>query len=367
MIAPSWDPNKPYNDLPPIPPADLLETRAVLRACVGARGALGELKQAAGLIPNQAMLINTLPVLEAQASSAVENIVTTTDRIFESLHAEANADAATKEALRYRRALMEGTQALERFPLSTRTAELVCSTIKNQEMRVRTVPGTKLANARTGETIYTPPEGEGSIRALLAGWETFLHTPSESDPLIRMAAAHYQFEAIHPFTDGNGRTGRVLNSLFLIQEGLLSMPILYLSRYIIRNRDEYYRRLLAVTRSQSWEDWMLYMLEAVRETASWTLGRIEAIRHLADATTEQVRRELPKIYTHELMDVVFTQPYCRIDNLVQAGIAKRETASRYLKLLAEQGILRERKLGREKLFVHTALLELLAEDGRAES
>jgi Fic family protein len=182
-----------------------------------------------------------------------------------------------------------------------------------------------------------------------------------------MAAAHYQFEAIHPFTDGNGRTGRVLNSLFLIQEGLLSMPILYLSRYIIRNRDEYYRRLLAVTRSQSWEDWMLYMLEAVRETASWTLGRIEAIRHLADATTEQVRRELPKIYTHELMDVVFTQPYCRIDNLVQAGIAKRETASRYLKLLAEQGILRERKLGREKLFVHTALLELLAEDGRAES
>jgi Fic family protein len=361
MDEPLWDPQKPYNDLPPIPPADLLETRAVLRACVGARAALGELKQAAGLIPNQAMLINTLPVLEAQASSAVENIVTTTDRIFRSLHAEAHADAATKEALRYRRALMEGTQALESFPLSTRTAELVCSTIKNQEMQVRNVSGTKLANARTGETIYTPPEGETRIRELLAGWETFLHTPDEGDPLIRMAAAHYQFEAIHPFTDGNGRTGRVLNSLFLIQEGLLSMPILYLSRSIIRHRNEYYRRLLAVTRDQAWEPWLLYMLEAVRETASWTLGRIEAIRHLADRTSERVRQELPKIYSRELIDVVFTQPYCRIDNLVQAGIAKRETASRYLKLLVKLDILQELKIGRDKLFVHTALLQLLAD------
>jgi Fic family protein len=359
MIATPWRPDQPYNDLPSIPPGDVLETRPVLRACVTARAALAELKQAAELIPNQTMLINTLPVLEAQASSAVENIVTTMDRLFEKLHAEAGADPATKEALRYRRSLMEGYRALERLPLSTRTAELVCTTIKGVDMRVRKVPGTKLANAATGEIIYTPPVGEDTLRRHLAAWERFMHEERGIDPLVRMAAGHYQFEAIHPFTDGNGRTGRVLNSLFLIEEGLLTMPILYLSRHIIAHRAEYYDRLIAVTRDEAWEPWLLYMLEAVRETATWTLGRIAAIRELSEATAQRVRAELPKIYSRELVDVIFEQPYCRIENLVSAGIAKRQTASRYLQLLADLGVLEARKAGREMLYVHPALLAVL--------
>jgi Fic family protein len=358
----SWRPDQPYNELPPIPSGDILETRAVLRACVAARAAVAELKQAAELIPNQAMLINTLPVLEAQASSAVENIVTTMDRLFESLHAESGADPATKEALRYRRSLMEGYRTLDQRPLCTRTAEIVCTTIMGVDMRVRRVPGTKLANAATGETIYTPPVGEQTLRRHLAAWERFLHDERDVDPLIRMAAGHYQFEAIHPFTDGNGRTGRVLNSLFLIQEGLLTMPILYLSKYIIANRGEYYDRLIAVTRDEAWEPWLLYMLEAVRSTSLWTLGRIRAIRELSAATARRVREELPKVYSRELVDIIFEQPYCRIENLVSAGIAKRQTASRYLQLLAELGVLEARKAGREVLYVHPALLAALAEE-----
>lgn len=363
MMSESWNPDRPYNDLPPIPPAEVLETKLVLRACIASRAALAELKRAAELIPNQSMLINTLPVLEARASSAIENIVTTTDKLFENLHAEANADAATKEALRYRRSLMEGYQSLEEYPLCTRTAETICSTIKNRDMRVRKVPGTKLTNAATGDTIYSPPEGESTIRELLASWEKFMHEENGLDPLIRMAAGHYQFEAIHPFTDGNGRTGRVLNSLFLLQKGLLSMPILYLSRYIIRHKDEYYGRLIDVTSSAAWEPWLLYMLEAVRETSNWTLAKIESIRDLADTTAGRVRDDLPKIYSMELINTLFAQPYCRIDNLVQKEIAKRQTASRYLKLMVEMGVLEERKIGREKLFVNPKLLSLLVDEG----
>ena len=229
-------------------------------------------------------------------------------------------------------------------------------------MTVRRVPGTALVNDRTGEVIYTPPEGEGEIRNLLANWERFLNTESSTDPLVRMAAAHYQFEAIHPFTDGNGRTGRVLNSLFLIQERLLTLPILYLSRYIIAHKSDYYQLLLNVTRTDAWEPWLLFMLEGVEHTASWTTAKINAIRRLEEHTAEVVREEAPKIYSRELVDVIFQQPYCRISNLEAAGIAKRQTASKYLKALAGLGILEEQQSGREKLFIHPKLMRLLTED-----
>ena len=363
MSMAPWHPDRPYNDLPPVPSPEVLETKGVLRACIEARAALAGLKQGAERIPNPSMLINTLPVLEARASSAIENIVTTTDKLFESLTAEDAADPATKEALRYRRSLMDGYGLLSKLPLSTRTAETICTTIRGVTMRVRKVPGTKLANATTGEIIYTPPEGESVIRGLLAGWERFVNEPAELDPLIRMAASHYQFEAIHPFTDGNGRTGRVLNSLFLIQENLLSLPILYLSRYIIRHREDYYRLLMGVTSRREWEPWLEYMLEAVRETAEWTLDKVQAIRILADETADRVKTALPKIYSRELVDVVFAQPYSRIHNLVDAGIAERQTASRYLKSLVELGVLNERISGREKLFVNPGLMSLLREKG----
>jgi Fic family protein len=201
--------------------------------------------------------------------------------------------------------------------------------------------------------------GESRIRDLLGNWERFVHDEDEMEPLVRMAVAHYQFEAIHPFPDGNGRTGRVLNSLFLVERGLLRLPILYLSRFIIRHKEEYYRLLLAVTRDAAWHSWILYVLQGVEETARWTLARISAMRKLIDETIELVRRERPKIYSRELVDRLFERPYCRIVNLVEAGIAQRQAASRYLKALASIGLLEERAQGREKLWVHTRLLELL--------
>ena len=358
-----WRPDLPYNELPPLPPKVEVETKGVLKQCITARAALAELKQAAELIPNQGVLINTLPLLEAQASSAIENIVTTTDRLF--LFRQANeqaADPATKEALRYSHALLEGFPELSTHPLNTRTAEFVCSEIKGMAMAVRRVPGTALANDRTGEVIYTPPEGEDRLRDLLANWERFLHEATELDPLIRMAVAHYQFEAIHPFTDGNGRTGRMLNGLFLIQENLLTLPILYLSRYIIANKADYYRLLREVTSSAGWEAWIVFILRGVEETAKWTTGKITAIRTLQEHTAAFVKQAAPRSYSRELIELIFEMPYCRIADLIEANIAARQTASLYLKALVGLQVLQELTIGREKLFIHPKLMQLLTRD-----
>lgn len=358
----AWRPDEPYNALPELPPATDLETRPVLKQCILARAALAELKQAAELIPNQGMLINTLPLLEAQASSAIENIVTTTDRLFQFQNRGESADPVTREALRHSSALLEGFQALKRHPLNTRTAEQVCSRIQGTPMQVRRIPGTALAAGRGGDVIYTPPVGEDLLRTRLANWERYLHEAVEVDPLVRMAVGHYQFEAIHPFTDGNGRTGRVLNSLFLIEEELLTLPILYLSRYIIANKPDYYRLLLDVTRENAWEPWILFVLKGVEETARWTTAKIAAIRALQATTVEHVRRSAPRIYSHELVDLIFELPYCRIQNVVGKGIAGRQAASRYLKKLSDIGVLKEVAVGREKLFIHPRLVQLLTRD-----
>jgi Fic family protein len=363
---PVWRADKPWNQLPPLPPAAELETKAVLKQCITARAALAELKQAAELIPNQRMLINTLPLLEAKDSSEIENIVTTADQLFQYAQGGDNlANAATKEALRYRTALYAGYQSLAARPLCTATAVEVCRTIKATDLDIRRTPGTQLMNDRTGEVIYTPPEGEACLRDLLANWERFLHNQTDLDPLVRMAVGHYQFEAIHPFADGNGRTGRVLNILYLIQAELLTLPILYLSRHIIAHKADYYRLLLDSTRTGNLEPWIIFMLQAVEETAKWTTAKIAAIRTLAEHTTAHVRERLPKIYTRELVDVVFEQPYCRIGNLVEKDIAQRQSASRYLKELTAIGVLREVQAGKEKLFIHPKLMQLLADDRNA--
>jgi Fic family protein len=361
-----FSPDAPYNDLPALPPNTEIESKAVLKACIGARAALATLKEAAKLIPNQAVLINTIPLLEAQASSEIENIVTTTDRLFRYAH-DANqtqADPATKEALRYRTALHQGFRSLTERPLTTTTAVTVCRTIKGVDMDIRKVPGTALVNDTTQRIIYTPPQGEARIRDLLSNWERFLHDHQDIDPLIRMAVMHYQFEAIHPFTDGNGRTGRILNLLFLISEKLLDLPILYLSRHIIQNKQAYYRLLLDVTTGQAWEAWILYMLAAVESTAVWTTAKIEAIRSLMDKTTEALRKDMPNGYSRELVELIFEQPYCRISNVVEANIAQRQTASKLLKELAARNVLTEIALGREKLFINPHLMKLLTTDAR---
>jgi Fic family protein len=358
----TWSPEIPYNALPPLPPPADFENKNILKACIPARAALSELKQAGELLSNQGLLINTLPLLEAQSSSEIENIVTTSDRLFEFAQQENYADPATKEALRYRTALYQGYQALAQRPLNTSTAVSVCSTIKHTVMEIRRIPGTRIANANTGEVVYTPPVGEAVIRDLLGNWERFIHADDDLDPLIRMAIAHYQFEAIHPFSDGNGRTGRVLNILFLIEQGLLSLPILYMSRYILQHRADYYRLLTGVTRDQQWEEWIIFMLRAVAETAQWTTAKIAAVRGLVEHTSRFVREQLPSIYSHELVDVIFQQPYCRIQNLVDANIAQRQTASVYLKKLVDIGVLREIARGKEKLFVHPKLVQLMTTD-----
>ena len=359
----TWHPDKPYNELPLLPPdLDQVETRAVLKACIPARAALAELRKAGELLPDPGLLTNLLPLLEARDSSEIENIVTTTDELFRHAGRDGRADPATREALRYRTALFEGFQALEKRPLCTATAVEVCSTIKNRSMEIRKVPGTIIGNEATGDVIYTPPEVEDRLRDLLSNWERFLHAEDDLDPLIRMAIAHYQFEAIHPFTDGNGRTGRILNVLYLIEQNLLTLPILYLSRYIVDSKADYYRLLLQVTRDEDWEAWIVYMLEGVEQVSRWTCAKIAAIRELMEETSRHVRQQLPRIYSHELMQVIFEQPYCRIASLVERDIAKRQTASVYLKELVDIGVLEERQEGREKLFVHPKLMRLMTRD-----
>ena len=363
----AFDPAKPFNDLPALPPAVDLESRAVLKACISARAAVAELKAAGRLIPNQGVLVNSIPLLEAQASSEIENIVTTTDQmfLFDGVN-EGEADPATKEALRYRTALWEGYQALKTRPLSTNTAVQICRAIKGVDMDIRKTPGTTLGNDRTRQVIYTPPEGEGLLREKLANWEQWMHGTlpgtSEIDPLVRMAAGHYQFEAIHPFTDGNGRTGRVLNLLYLVEQSLLDIPVLYLSRHILRNKADYYSGLQSITETGAWEPWLLYMLSGVTETARWTMNKIVAARGLLEETTERMRREAGPIYSRELAELVFVRPYCRIAHVVEAGLAKRQTASVYLKELTAIGILREHKMGREKIFLNPAFIDLLKRD-----
>src|SRR5690606_30414117 len=215
----------------------------------------------------------------------------------------------------------------------------------------------------TGEAIYTPPVGAEVIRNCLSNWESYLHNDEDdTDPLIKMAISHYQFEAIHPFHDGNGRTGRIINVLYLIEQQLLTLPILYLSRYIVHHKSDYYRLLTHVTRTGDWQEWIIFILNGVEQVSSWTSAKIAAMRTLIAQTEEHVRQQLPKIYSYELVQTIFEQPYCRISNLVEKGIAKRQTASIYLKQMVEIGVLQERSAGNEKLFLNPRLLRLMTSD-----
>lgn len=358
------DVTTPYNDLPDLPPKQDLETKKVLKHCIEARAALAELHKAAEMLPNQTVLINTLPLLEAQASSEIENIVTTTDKLFQYANdvSSPQIDHSTKEALRYRAALREGFEKIKSRPSNTVLAEQICSTLRGIAMTVRRVPGTTLSNQITEKIIYTPPVGESLLRDKLSNWAQFLHEHNGVDPLIKMAVGHYQFEAIHPFTDGNGRTGRILNTLYLIEQNLLTLPILYLSRYIILNKNDYYKNLLNVTLAEDWETWIIYMLNAIEETSKWTSQKITTIITLMEETIIYVKNTLPKIYTRELVDLLFMQPYCRISNVVDAGIAKRQAGSEYLKKLAEINVLQVKEIGREKVFINPRFMNILLKD-----
>lgn len=356
-----WMSDKPYNELPLLPPTHDLETPTILKACITASRHLEALHVSSDMIPNRHILTNTLPLMEAQASSAIENIVTTADELFRYAALE-NTDSfspALKEAFGYRKAMRQGFDLLKTRPLCTNTAVELCRILRQTDAGIRSTPGCCLRIQSTGQVVYTPPEGDSLIREKLANWEQYMNTYTDIEPLIRLAVGHYQFEAIHPFSDGNGRTGRILNILFLVQEKLLSSPILYLSRAIIRDKATYYNRLNAVTSKGEWEPFVLYMVNAVGETAAWTHRRITLIKQLLDETTAFIRERHGVIYSRELVDQLFVWPYCRISNLVDAGIAQRQTASRYLEALTQAGILDSVPQGKTKLFVNKRLLSLL--------
>lgn len=355
----AWDAEVPYDDLPPLPPQGLdLEPKVVLKATIQARTALATLAQAGTMLPNPTVLIHAVPLLEAQASSEIENIVTTADELFKHAHS-GGGDHATKEALRYRSALFTGLKAIRERPLSATTAELICTALHGRQMTVRALPGTRIANPATGAIIYAPPEGHELIREKLSAWERFVHADDDLDPLVRMALAHYQFEAIHPFHDGNGRTGRVLNILMLIEAGLLDEPILYLSRAIIARKNDYYRLLRAVTSDGAWIDWILYMLDTVRESAESTTRKISAIRQCQHDIADRARAASPGGRDARLLDVLFEQPYCRIGTVVERCGVSRQTASSWLHALVGSGLLKDVKVGREVLFVNHEFLHVL--------
>ena len=357
----SFNPQQPYDDLPSLPPRADVETKAVLKQCVAASRALAELKGAGGLIPDQAILINAIPLQEAKLSSEIENIVTTQDDLFRAAVEESvDADPSTKEVLRYRTALRNGYEALGSQPFSIELVRETCRILRGQTVDFRSPSDhVRISDTRTRSVIYTPPSGGPALVEKLRNLESYLLAADGPDPLIRMAVAHYQFEAIHPFTDGNGRTGRILNILYLVHTGLLQIPVLYISRFIIQNKPDYYRLLREVTECDDWEPWLLYMLRGVEETALWTTGRIQAIRELFDLTMDRCRTETPKIYSKELIELIFRQPYCKISFIVDAGIAKRKTASEYLQELERIGVMVGEKHGRETIYKHPALLEVL--------
>ena len=352
-------PKNPYNDLPLVPPTIELETKNVLKQAIAATRVLAELKGRADEIPNQSILVNAITLQEAKDSSEIENIVTTQDNLYRAITAKTNTtDAQTKEVLRYRQALWEGYNNLDKRPLSTNTFVSIVQTIKENNAGIRRTTGTRIRS--NNKTIYTPPKGETIIRDLLMNLEDFIHSENGLDDLVRMAVMHYQFEAIHPFTDGNGRTGRILNILYLVDKGLLDTPILYLSRHIIQNKNQYYKRLRAVTEKQDWEGWLLYMLKGVEETAIYTLQKINAINSLMQETISLAKEKLPsRVYSKELIELLFEQPYCKVKFLVDKDIAKRQTAAEYLQELEKIGILKSQKVGVENLFLNVKLFDIL--------
>lgn len=355
----TFDRLQPFNDLPLLPPPVELETKAVLKQAISANRMLANLRGLAAQIPNQGVLINSIVLQEARLSSEIENIVTTNDELYKAdVETTGKTDAHTKEVLRYRQALNYGFKELTNRPLTTNLFIEIVRIIKQVEIGIRRTPGTALKNVMS-EVVYTPPVGEAVLRDKLTNLEQFIHADDGLDPLVKMAVMHYQFEAIHPFEDGNGRTGRILNLLYLVQCGLLDIPVLFLSRYILANKADYYEGLRGVTEHQGWENWILYMLRGVESTAQQTFEQVSRIRALMEQVRDRVQKEAPSIYSKDLIEVIFRQPYTKIQFVVEAGIAKRQAASSYLQTLAGLGLLRPIKHGREMYYINDALFEEL--------
>ena len=337
-----------------------IETKQILKKSILANRALAKLNGVAKIIPNQAILINSLILQEAKDSSEIENIITTHDELYQSSLDIDNITHATKEVQSYSRALLKGFDLVkENSLLLTRHIVDIQEELEGNVAGVRKQAGTVLKNQATGEIIHTPPQDEETILKLLSNLEQYINTEDEVDPLIKMAVIHYQFESIHPFYDGNGRTGRILNILYLVLNDLLDLPILYLSSYIIKHKADYYRLLQEVRTKEAWQEWILYMLEGIEQTALRQIELINDIKELMDSTKEKLKSELPKIYSKDLLEILFMHPYTKIGMLEEGLGLHRETASKHLNTISELGILKPLKLGRSKFFVNVKLFDLL--------
>jgi len=358
----AMNPNVAANDLELLPPRTEIESKSVLKKAIVANTELARLKGYCSRLPNETILLNTIVLKEARASSEVENIITTHDDLYQALVTDqSRIGAETKEVLNYRAAVWKGYALLGKNGLiTTRTILSIQEELEKNNAGFRTQSGTALVNDRTGETVYTPPDNEIVILKLLKNFEDYVNTEDGIDPLIKMAVMHYQFESIHPFYDGNGRTGRILNVLYLIKEHLIDSPVLYLSRYIIRNKARYYELLQRVRTHGEWEAWIAYMLTAVEETAKLTLETAHRIVELMDKTVEYAKEKLAKTtYSKELIELLFVQPYVKIEHLVTTRIAERRTASKYLKELEEIGILESYRAWRETIYINKNLMDVI--------
>jgi Fic family protein len=356
----SFQKDQPYNELPLLlPESKVWETLAVYKKLAEARAALAELKGRLPIIPNPLMLINTLVLQEAKDSSTIENIFTTNDALYRAFSSPSpSTDRATKEVLRYREALWNAFTKLKNAEdYSVELAVEVFKTITGNQEGIRNV---QVFIGKSTGVIYTPPAPGNILNEKLSNWFNVSLNDDNIDPLIKMALLHYQFEAIHPFSDGNGRTGRILNVLYLCKENLIDLPIIYLSKYILEHKNDYYKFLREVTENGSWKNWILFMLDAVKETSVFTLEKVNAIYDSFAAAVEKIKTKAPEIYSHELVEVIFKQPYCKIAILEEEEIASRNTASKYLRKLEEIGILASEVVGRETLYKNESLYKILS-------
>ena len=357
-----FNPGLPYNELPPLPPAGDIVSPYILRKTITASRALSELKGAVRSLPNPTLFVDTINLQEAQASSEIENVITSQDELYTAASMEQRInDPATKEVIHYKEALWHGVGSLKSRPILTTNLFIeIVRIIKENDAGVRKLPGTQLKKPVSGEVIYTPPVGEDRIRNLLQNLEEYIHSDDGVDPLIKMAVMHYQFEAIHPFYDGNGRAGRIVLILFLIHQGLLDLPCIFLSRYIMEHKSQYYEGLRGVTERSDWETWLLYMLDMIESSASRALTRIEKIDRAMKEMSADLQQQLPKIYSKELLEVLFRLPYSKRQFLHNAGLGTLKTVGRYLVALENAGFLSSKQVGKEKLYLNRRLMAALS-------
>jgi Fic family protein len=364
MATSKFNRDIPFNSLPDLPPKANLETPEIFKATIRANKLLAELKGYCQTLPYPELLLNTVVLQESKESNAIENIVTTQDELYKAtLLDDIVKNQAAKEVIQYREAIYWGLNQLEQRPLITTNLLVgIMQKIRWTTDNIRQHTGTKLSNPANNLVIYTPPEGETILRNKLAALERFINdsTITDLDPLIKMALIHYLFEAIHPFSDGNGRTGRILNILYLIQQDLINQPVLYLSKYIIENKADYYRLLREVTETENWVEWVLYVVNGIAETASSTLIKIRAILQLKDTAEKEIKLALGNSYTKELVELLFSYPYIKISILEKKGIAKRQTASQYLQKIESVGYLKHQKMGRDIYYINHQLIDILS-------